>query len=188
MNNAERLKILTETGRSVFSLKNLQSLWEVNPHSAKIVARRMVEKRLIKRIARGYYALKDEFNIYELANLIISPSYVSLNSSLFYHGISFQVSNIITSVALLNYSKEIEKIIYKYYAMKGSLFFNLEGINYKKNLSMARPERAVLDCFYFGILPNIDNFDKLNINYLKKISIFYPKTVQKKVKKFLENR
>ena len=135
MNNAQRLKILTETGRTVFSLKNLQSLWGANVYSAKILAVRMADKKLIKRIARGYYALKDEFNIYELANLIISPSYVSLNSSLFYHGLSFQVSNIVTSVGLLNYRKEIGKITYKYYAMKKSLFFSLEGINYKKNLA-----------------------------------------------------
>lgn len=90
MDNAQRLKILSNLGKTVFSLKNLQNLWGSNIHTTKVIAKRMVDKKLITRINRGYYALDEEFNIYELANLIVSPSYVSLNSSLFYHGISFQ--------------------------------------------------------------------------------------------------
>ncbi len=185
MDNAQRLKILSNSGRTVFSLKNLQNLWGSNLYTTKIIAKRMADKKLITRVDRGYYTLDEEFNIYELANLIISPSYVSLDSSLFYYGISFQVSNIITSVSLLSYQRKVRKMTFKYYAMKDSLFFNLEGISYKDNLAIARPERAVLDCFYFNLLPNIDNKDKLNISYLKKISLYYPKTVQKRLKKFV---
>jgi predicted transcriptional regulator of viral defense system len=186
MDNAQRLKILTNLGKTVFSLKNLQNLWGSNIYTTKVIAKRMVDKKLITRIDRGYYALSEEFNIYELANIIISPSYVSLNSSLFYHGISFQVSNIITSVSLLSYQRKIRKMIFKYYSMKDLLFFNLEGISYKDNLAITRPERAILDCLYFNLLPNIDNSDKLNISYFKKISLFYPKTTQEKLRKFLE--
>lgn len=185
MTNAQRLKILTDSGKTVFSSKNLRSLWNISPNNAKIVSKRMVEKGLIMRIAKGYYALNKDFNINELASLIISPSYVSFNTALFYWGVSFQTSNIISSVSPLNYQKKIEGRIFRYYAMKKSLFFNLEGINYKNNLAIARPERAVLDSFYFGLLPNIDNFDKLNQSYLKKLSFFYPKTVQKKCYRLL---
>lgn len=186
MDNAQRLKILTNSGKTVFSLKNLQSLWGSNIYTTKIIAKRMVEKNLIKRIDRGYYTLDDKFNIYELANLIISPSYVSLNSSLFYHGVSFQVSNVMSLVSILSYQRQMHNTVFKYYAMKDSLFFNLEGISYKDNLSIAKPERAVLDCFYFGLLPNIDNREKINTGYVNKLSLLYPKTVQEKLKKTLE--
>lgn len=186
MDNAQRLKILSNLGKTVFSLKNLQNLWGSNIHTTKVIAKRMVDKKLITRIDRGYYALDEEFNIYELANLIVSPSYVSLNSSLFYHGISFQVSNIITSVSLLSYQRKMRKMTFKYYTMKDSLLFNLEGISYKDNLAIARPERAILDCLYFNLLPNIDNSDKLNISYLKKFSLFYSNTVQIKLKRSLK--
>ncbi len=186
MDNAQRLKILSNSDKTVFSLKNLQNLWGSNPYTTKITAKRMVDKELIIRVDRGYYALDEGFNVYELANLIISPSYVSLNSSLFYYGISFQVSNVITSVSLLSYQRKARKTTFKYYAMKDSLFFNLEGISYKDNLAIARPERAILDCFYFNLLPNIDNTDKLNTGYLKKISLYFPETVRGRLKKFLE--
>ena len=37
----------------------------------------------------------------------------------------------------------------------------------------------------FKDLPDIDNEEKLNKSYLAKLSKMYPKTVQKKVKRFL---
>ena len=186
MDNAQRLKILSSTGKTVFSLKNLQNLWGSNPNTTKIIAKRMADKKLITRIERGYFALDEEFDAYELANLIISPSYVSLSSSLFFHGSSFQVSQTVTSVSPLNYERKAGGRTFKYYAMKDSLFFNLEGISYTDNLAIARPERAVLDCLYFNLLPNVDNSDRLNPGLLKKISSFYPKTVQEKIRKYLE--
>ncbi len=186
MDNAQRLKILSGTGKTVFSLKNLQNLWGSSPNTTKIIAKRMADKKLITRIERGYFALDEEFDVYELANLIISPSYVSLNSSLFYHGISFQVSQTVTSVSTLNYERKAGKRTFKYYAMKDSLFYNLEGISYTDNLAIARPERAILDCLYFNLLPNVDNSDRVNLSLLEKISFLYPKTVQAKIRKFLE--
>jgi len=186
MNNAQRLKILTDSRKTVFTLKNLQSLWGIKNQTGKVIAKRMTDKGLIFRISKGYYSLNKDFNDYELANLIISPSYISLHSSLFYHGISFQVSNIISSVALLNYQKKVKEKNFKYYAMKKQLFFNLEGVNQRDNLSIACPERAILDSFYFGLLPNIDNLENINFTYLKEISFYYPKEVQNKIKQLLK--
>ncbi len=187
MNNAQRLKILAESGKTVFSLKNLQSLWEVRNQTTKVIAKRMTDKGLIFRISKGYYSLNKDFNDYELANLIISPSYLSLHSSLFYHGVSFQISNIVSSVAFLSYQKKVKEKFFKYYAMKKSLFFNLEGVNYRDNLSIACPERAILDSFYFGLLPNMDNPENINPTYLREISLYYPKEVQKKIEQLLKN-
>ena len=186
MNNAQRLKILNNTGRSVFSSKNIQSLWQTSAHNTKIILKRMIQKELLFKLAKGYYALNLDYNIYELSNLIISPSYISLNSALFYHGVAFQASRKVVSVALLNYEKQVKKTAFEYHAMKESLFFNLEGINYKNSFSMAVPERAILDTFYFGFLPNLDNFEKINLSYLKELAQFYPKTVQKKVTNLLK--
>ena len=186
MNNAQRLKILTDSGKTVFSLKNLRSLWEVKNQTTKVIAKRMTDKGLIFRISKGYYSLSKDFNDYELANLIISPSYISLYSSLFYHKVSFQFSNTITSVALFNYQKKVKEKVFKYCAMKKNLFFNLEGINYKDNLSIASPERAILDSFYFGLLPNIDNPENVNGTYLEEISFYYPKEVNKKIRRLLK--
>jgi predicted transcriptional regulator of viral defense system len=185
MNNADRLKILSDSGRTVFSLKNLQVLWGCHSAGTKIYAKRMTDKGLIQRIARGYYALNENFRLFELANVMISPSYISLFSSLFHFGVSFQASSIIASVGLLNYEKKAAGRTFKYFAMKEPLFFNLEGINFKENLAVAGPERGILDCLYFNLLPSIDNIDRVNKGMLWKTALYYPETVRKKLKKLV---
>lgn len=185
MNNSNRLKILMESGRTVFTPLDLRMLWRVNTLNAKISAVRMVGKSLIIRLASGYYALNDRYNRHELANRIASPSYVSFQSALFYAGINFQAREEIASVALRNHRKEVGNTIYTYAAMKKELFFNSEGVVTREGVFIALPERAILDSFYFGYLPDIDDASKLNKTYLAKLSAMYPKTVQKKAKGLL---
>ncbi len=180
MNSATRLKILIDSGKTVFRPIELQMLWQEAPPHTKTNALRMAEKGLIVQLAKGYYALNKDYNVYELANRIVSPSYVSFDSALFYFHVNFQFKKNISSAATLNYQKTIKNNLFEYFIMKESLFFNLEGIYLRDHISMACPERAVLDCFYFGFLPNIDDKEKLNIPYLRKLAAYYPKTVQKK--------
>lgn len=179
---SQRLKILIDSKKTVYTTQDLQDLWQEKSLKTVIIsAKRMVEKKLILKLAKGYYALNKEYSVYELANLIISPSYISFNSALFYWNVCFQAGGEIDSVALLNYKKKIKNKIYKYYAMKKDLFFNLDGIIIKNNLTFALAERAILDSLYFGFLPNIDNEKKINFSYLKKLSLIYPLTIQNKI-------
>ena len=181
-NITQKLKILTESKKTVFRTKNLQSLWDEDYRNTVIYAKRMVIKGLILKLVKGYYVLNREYSVYELANLIISPSYVSFNSALLFNGVCFQLSNTVQSVSLLNYQKEVGDRVYKYQSMKKDLFFNAEGIDSKNNVSVASPERALLDSFYFGVVANVDDWDKINKTYLKKLAGNYPLTVQEKIK------
>lgn len=178
---SQKLKTLMDSRKTVFRAKDLQSIWQENSSNTVVYSKRMTNKNLILKLGKGYYALNKEYSIYELANLIISPSYISFNSALLYWGICFQVSDIIQSVALLKYQKQMDGRTYMYQAMKKDLFFDIEGIDSKNNISIASPERAVLDCFYFGATANIDDWEKINKTYLKKLSLKYPRSVQKKV-------
>jgi len=187
MGQAEKLNLLLKSKKSVFTNADLEKIWQMKPASVKITAQRMAKTGLLKRITKGFYAISEDYNIYELANKIIAPSYVSLNSALFYLGICFQKTNLVSSTALLSYEKKIGDLVFKYYSQKPSLFFNLEGVDYKNLFSLATAERAILDCFYFNTLPIIDNADKINFSYLQKLSGFYPKTVQKKAEKLIKS-
>ena len=186
INISQRLKILDNTKKTVFVTKDLRSIWQESPRTTIVIAKRMVDKGLLLKLAKGYYVLNQDYNPYELANLIVSPSYVSFGSSLSYWDVCFQFTNIIYSVANLNYSRKIKDTTYKYYAIKKKLFFNLEGVLIKDNISIATPERAILDSFYFGLLINIDNAEKINFTLLRKISLFYPQSVQKQAKNFIK--
>jgi predicted transcriptional regulator of viral defense system len=183
MNTSTRLKILLSSGRTVFRSQDLRMLWKDTALTAKISAARMVEQKLILRLAKGYYAIDENYDTRTLANLVISPSYVSFNSALSGAGINFQQRNSVDSVALLSYRRKIQGITYAYYAMKEELFFWQEGISTKNSISIACPERAILDSLYFGFIPDIDTPDRLDRRYLKQLSEFFPLTVQKKVRK-----
>jgi predicted transcriptional regulator of viral defense system len=185
MNHSERLKALMESGRTVFTPLDLRLVWRVNTLNAKTSAVRMVEKGLIIRLAAGYYALNERYNRYELANRLVTPSYVSFQSALFYAGINFQARDEVGSVALRVHRKKAGETLYTYAAMKKELFFNSEGIVTREGAALACAERAVVDSFYFGYLPDIDDPDKLNKTYLAKLSKMYPKTTQKKVRGLL---
>lgn len=185
MNHSERLKILMESGRTVFTPVDLRLLWKSNSLNAKTSAVRMVEKGLMIRLVAGYYALNDRYSRYELANRMVSPSYVSFQSALFYAGINFQARAQTASVTLRNCRKKVGDTLYTYAAMKKELFFNPDGIVTREGAAIALPERAILDSLYFGYLPDVDDRDKVNKTYLQKLSRMYPKTVQKKVKALL---
>lgn len=185
MNNSERLKNLMESGRSIFTPLDMRLLWRMNALSAKISAVRMVENGLMVRLANGYYALNNRYSPYELANRLVSPSYVSFQAALFHAGINFQERREIGSVATRDCQKKVGSVIYNYVAMKKDLFFNREGVVTREGVAMAIPERAILDSFYFGYLPDIDDTGKLNKTTLAKLSALYPQTVQKKAGKLL---
>lgn len=175
-----------DSGRTVFTPLDLRLLWQESERNAKVNAVRMVERKIIIRLSKGYYALNQKYNPYELANRIITPSYVSFQSALAFAGVSFQNRKEIGSVAGLNYRKKIGDTAYIYYTMKKLLLFSMEGIFTRDGVTIASPERAILDSFYFNFLPDIDNEEKLNKEYLLKLSVLYPKTVQEKAKKFYE--
>jgi hypothetical protein len=185
MNHSDRLKMLMESGRTVFTPLDLRMIWRANTLNAKINIVRMAQKGLVVRLATGIYALNDRYNRYELGNRILSPSYVSFQSALFLAGVNFQARDEIGSVALRDHRKKVGNALYTYASMKRDLFFSAEGVVMREGVAMALPERAILDSFYFGYLPDIDDASKLNKTLLSKWTALYPKTVQKKARKLL---
>lgn len=184
-NLSQRLKILSDSKKTVFRTEDLREIWQDDGRTTVIAAGRMVNAGLILRLATGYYALNEEYNIYELANLLVSPSYVSFNSALFFAGVCFQISDVIESAAGIYRMKTIGGRAFKYHALKKEILYNTDGINMKNNISIAGPERAILDTFYFGLHPNIDDRERINRTYLKRLSEIYPKSVRDKIKELL---
>lgn len=186
MNKAQRLQILIDSGKTVFSNVDLSTLWGTDVGFTKIIASRMAKEGVLSRLAHGIYTYRKEYNIFELANRLVTPSYISCHSALFDAGVCFQASTLTSSIALVHVIKRIKNETFKYFYMKRPLFFNSEGIVYKGSFSIATPERALLDSYYFGLLPSVDNPEKLNPKVLHRLSQFYPKTVQAKIKRLID--
>jgi len=112
------------------------------------------KKGYLEKIRRGVYKIAD-YKIKDsfiLANFIYSPSYISLETALNYHGIIPDIPFEITSVTI-NKTKVFKTQNYgtfSFHHLKPALFFGFYIIKGEKNYAynMAFPEKALFDYLY----------------------------------------
>ncbi|OQX50706.1 MAG: hypothetical protein B5M53_11910 [Candidatus Cloacimonas sp. 4484_209] len=154
---------------TVFSINDIKRI-EKDFHRRRL--NEWQDKGYIKKVIKGYYIFSDieltEDVLFEIANRIHSPSYISLEMALsYYHLIPESVYGI-TSVSTLRtykFDTPISRFIYR--RIKPSLFFGYRFIKYsnKKSFKIATIEKCILDYFYLN--PHIEtrkDFDSLRIN------------------------
>ncbi|MCI0493757.1 hypothetical protein L0Z72_02025 [candidate division KSB1 bacterium] len=156
-------------GYTLFSVREIKKI----DHT--FYRRRLSEwqaKGYIKKIIRGYYLFSDvELNeqvLFEIANRMHQPSYISLEIALsHYHLIPESVYGItsITTRKPYKYSTPFGDFAYRY--IKPALFFGYELINYQPNkiFKIGYPEKVIIDFFYLN--PHIkspNDFESLRIN------------------------
>jgi len=94
-----------------------------------------------------YHFLFREINDFELANFLVDPSYLSLESALSFYGILPQFPYTITSVTPLKSKKIIFKEKeYEFLHLNKKYFFGAQKID---RFLIAHPEKALLDELYF---------------------------------------
>ena len=130
---------------------------------------------------KGIYA-KPGYDEKELACLLYTPSYISLEYVLQRAGIVFQYSDKITSVGNLSRSVEIDGKVYRYRKIKGEILIDTTGIICEGNVNIASPERAFLDTLYLDSNYYFDNpssLDKQKV--LSLLPIYNSKTLEQRV-------
>jgi len=112
------------------------------------------KKGLLERFKRGLYKLAD-YQIKDpfiLASFLYSPSYISLETALNYHGIIPDVPFSITSISTkkTNIFKLKNYGWFSYARLKLELFFGFETIMAEKKYgyNIALPEKALFDFLY----------------------------------------
>lgn len=148
------------TAQKIFPFQKKNSLYKL--------LQRLELAGILKRITKGRYLFSyKESNDFELANFIITPSYISLESALSFYGILAQFPYTITSVTplknrkIIYYQKEFE-----FAHLRREYFF---GFVKKDNFLIATPEKALLDEFYFiskGLI-NI-SLKELDLSFINK--------------------
>jgi predicted transcriptional regulator of viral defense system len=187
---------------SVFSLAEIKM---VDGHFHRRRLSEWQERGLIKKVIKGWYAFSDfevdEETLFEIANRIYKPSYVSLETALaYYHLIPESIYGITSSSTRRTYSFKTSFAGFSYRTLKHGLFFGFNLINHNgRGFKIADPEKAVLDYFYLnpGIKGKSD-FDSLRINreafgeqvdekklsaYLKRVS---QKSLTRRIRSFLD--
>jgi len=114
------------------------------------------EKGYVKKVIKGYYIFSDlelnESTLFEIANRIYAPSYISLEMALsYYHLIPESVYGITSVTTRKTYRFRTEIAEFSYRTLKPALFFGFELVRYDgKVFKIAAVEKAVLDFLYLN--------------------------------------
>lgn len=136
---------------TVFSLQDIRAI-DQGFHRRRL--NEWQEKGYIRKIIKGYYIFSDlelnESRLFEIANRIYAPSYVSLEMALsHYHLIPEGVYGITSVTTRKTYRFRTEVAEFFYRTLKPALFFGFEIVGYDgKTFKMATFEKAILDFLY----------------------------------------
>ena len=186
---------LSKLNRLFFGYEDLARVLNISQASARVSASRYVRQGLLLRVKRNLYVLKARLiaagreELFLLANLGQSPSYISLATALAYYEITTQVQrDFIESIAVKR-TREIglSGTVCRYTRISSSLYFGFEK---QKGFFIATPEKAFLDAMYlasFGRyaldLASIDA-GKLDRNKLKQMGKNFPIKTRQFLKKY----
>lgn len=145
----QAIKLLKEKKVSLFTVSDAKKIFEVERDNTLYkILQRLEKAEIIKRIKAGkYHFLFEDVNDYEIANFIIDPSYVSLESALSFYGILSQFPYTVTSLTVKRGAElEYEDKKYEFSHIKKEYFF---GFTKRENFLIATPQKALFDEFYF---------------------------------------
>lgn len=159
-------------GQKIFYFQHLKLLTGLKPHSLRVALKRLAGRKIVQRIARGYYA--NPFNLptlEEVSGEICKPSYISLESALYRYGVLSQHPYTLTCVT----TKLPRKFVtpygpIEYRQVKKQYFFGFvkEGSYY-----ISEPEKAFVDFLYLdrkrtsrSLIPGL-NLKPLNLKKLR---------------------
>lgn len=193
----EQLKDFT-----IFSLTDIKRI-DYNFHRRRL--NEWQDKGYISKVIKGYYIFSDlkidEKIIFEIANRVYSPSYISFEMALSYYGlIPENVYSVTSASTRRTYVFKTKIGEFTYRTIRPKLFFGYEIVQYdNKSFKIAASEKALLDYFYLNpILKNNAAYKSLRIDkdafskvinkekllgYLDK---FGQKTLTRRIKNFLK--
>ncbi|MFA5248543.1 MAG: type IV toxin-antitoxin system AbiEi family antitoxin domain-containing protein [Patescibacteria group bacterium] len=182
------IEILLRSSKTVFSIKDIVLLWE-EERSGKIRVRLndYVRSGKLIRIRRGFYAKDENYDRFELATKIYTPSYISFETILTRAGVNFQYYKNIFVASYV--TREIEANGQKIFfiKMKDYVLSDTSGIENINNVSQATKERAFLDRVYISKDYHFDHLDVLDWDKIFEIlPIYRNQRMNRKVEEYFK--
>lgn len=175
------IEVKTKLNQSYFTSQDIRL---AGYKYSSLTISRWVKQGLIQKIKKDLYVFSDQkqtFDIKELASLIVTPSYLSLESALWMAGLIPEVvfgTTCITTKTPISYNTYLGNISYRH--VTPTLFFGYQSVpSQNKPYLLAEPEKALLDYLY--LTPSIDNRDavvELRIDSESFLNLNQPKIDQ----------
>ncbi len=165
---------LYANGNTVFTLNDLALLWGIDNRAVLLNKVNYWSKndKLVK-LRRGLYATTPNYSKYEVAQKLLTPSYISLHTVLAMEGLVFQYDPAIYCVANLSRKFKVGENAYIYKKVKDVVLYNRAGILDKGGYFIASKERAFLDQLYLVSNYYFDNVDDLDWDKVFQILPIY---------------
>lgn len=162
----EAYQALVHLGVPVFTTADAAgSLQLSNAHASKTLER-LADAQQIVRLTKGKWVIHSRIDPLSVVELLTQPwpSYISLQTALFYHGLIEQIPEVIYIVSLARprvYQTPLGT--FSIHQIAPEFFFGFEQMG-ASGIKMACPEKALLDVFYltptksrlFSALPELE--------------------------------
>ncbi len=182
------IEILLRSSQTIFSTKDIALLWgEEVGNAVRVRLHSYVKRGQLIRVHQGIYAKDNNFNRFELATRIYTPSYISFETVLTRSGVNFQHYGNIFAASYVTREIEVSGQKISLIRMRDYVLSNTTGIGHKKGYAEATLERAFLDRifvskeYYFDNLQGID-WDKV----FEILPIYRSKRLEKKVRTYFK--
>jgi len=176
---------LKKISKYYFGYEELASVLGISLDAARVTASRYAKQGFLIRLKRNLYVLAERWDTYQnkilfqISNIIQTPSYISLMSALCYYEVSTQIQQEFVESISLNRTtnRNISGVEFSYFKIKKELYSNFVKTD---NYFIATAEKAFIDALYLKYLGNYNfdissiDFDKLNKNKLLKIVKKFP--------------
>jgi hypothetical protein len=184
----EYLEVLLRSPQTIFSSKDVALMWgEENENIIKNRLNKYVKSGKLFKVRRGLFAKDKNYNRYELATRINTPSYISFETVLGSSGMTFQYYGNIFVASYIKRNMEVDGQRIEFVRMKDYVLSNTLGIENSDGYARATKERAYLDRIYVSKKYYIDNESPLDWEKVFEIlPIYHNKRMEKTVKKYYE--
>ena len=183
------IEILLRSSKTVFSTKDIVLLWgEQAEANVRVRLSNYVKRGKLIRVHRGIYAKDKNYDRFELATRIYTPSYISFETVLTRTGINFQYYGNIFVASYVTREIEAGGQKISFIRMKDYVLSNTIGIEHTNDISTATKERAFLDRIYISKDYHFDHLDVLDWNKVFEIlPIYRNKRMDKKVQEYFKH-
>lgn len=143
---------LLHTSVPVIRTNDAAALWAVSPATASKMLARLAQAGHIKHLQRGLWLVDGKAHPWTLHSYLVdpSPSYLSLQTALFHHGMIEQIPTVthVVSTARTRTIKAAGIGIYMVHQVAPAFFCGFTPLAGGPT-QMAVPEKALIDYFYF---------------------------------------
>ncbi len=182
------LETLLRSNKTIFSIQDVALMWgEENEKTISIRLNKYVKTGKLIRVRRGLYVKDQNYDRFELATRIYTPSYISFETVLTREGVNFQYYGNVFVASYINREISVGEQKITFVRMKDYVLSNTTGIEHKDGYAIATRERAFLDRIYVSKDYHFDNLTSLNWDKVfEYLPIYHNKRLDKKVKEYFE--